>query len=44
MLRIGSIKSGQDRDREHQLNIHLEDVDGFIIEKQTIEEGLTVST
>jgi hypothetical protein len=42
-LRIGNIKSGQDIDREHQLNIQLEDVDKFIIEKQTIEEALTGS-
>jgi len=43
-VRIGNIKSSQARDREHQLNIQLEDVDKFIIEKQTIEEALTISS
>ena len=42
-VRVANIKSGQDSHREHQLNIHLQDVEKFIIEKQTIEEALTVS-
>ena len=41
-VRVANIKSGQDSHREHQLNIHLQDVDKFIIEKQSIEEALTV--
>merc|ERR1711892_1220379 len=41
---IVSIESDQAESGDHQLNIELEDVDKFVIEKQIIEAALTIST